>query len=120
MCICPRANESKRQGSSQADCSFHVTSINAPTARLQHITRQVGLRAYSGQFLLPNHTHLPINRDSGIREDSGLNIPLRGQLRTWLGLTEFPVMPIARPPNEKGWSIETEGLDATPILAKWL
>ena len=68
---------------------------------------------------MSNHTHLPINHDSGIREDSGLNIPLRGQLRTWLGLTEFPVMPIARPPNEKGGSIEVEVLDATRLSAKW-
>ena len=67
---------------------------------------------------MPNHTHLPINHDSGIREDSGLNIPLRGQLRTWLGLTEFPVMPIARPPDEEGESIEVGGLNATQSSAK--
>jgi len=96
-----------------------MISNNAPTARLKFVTREVGLRACSGQFHLPNHTHLPINYDSGIREDSGLNIPLRGQLRTWLGLTEFPVMPIARPPNEKGRSIEARRLDATHLLAKW-
>lgn len=99
--------------------STALLSLAAPTARLKFVTREVGLRACSGQFHLPNHTHLPINHDSGIREDSGLNIPLRGQLRTWLGLTEFPVMPIARPPNEKGRSIETRRLDATHLLAKW-
>ena len=99
--------------------NFIIIALNAPTARLKFVTRQVGLRACSGQFHLPNHTHLPINHDSGIREDSGLNIPLRGQLRTWLGLTEFPVMPIARPPNESPGSIETEGLDATHSFFKW-
>ena len=65
---------------------------------------------------MPNHTHLPINRDSGIREDSGLNIPLRGQLRTRLGLTEFPVMPIARPPNEDFKSIALEDADVTDLI----
>ena len=64
---------------------------------------------------MPNHTHLPINRDSGIREDSGLNIPLRGQLRTRLGLTEFPVMPIARPPNDE-IIIASEDADVTDLI----
>jgi hypothetical protein len=47
--------------------------------------------------------------------DRSLNIPLRGQLRTRLCHTEFPVMPIARPPNDWGNVQKTKGVANAPL-----
>ena len=64
---------------------------------------------------MPNHTHLPINCDSGIREDSGLNIPLRGQLRTRLNLNRIPCYADRSATQRWNLIIASKDADATDL-----